>query len=439
MATPIRTKPLGIQGKLLLCLAALLVAFSVVGIIGGAVRSHDQSIEAASQKASALADQMDAVWDYIETHQGVVAETDEAATSANGYVCIISAKSVAARFSDMSESTIRYTSLQPRNTDDAPDDFERAAMELFEQDPTVVAYENVDNSTGTDQYRYLRPIRIEQSCLTCHGSPKGELDWLGYTKEGYAVGDLVGAISISEPMDTYYQASWREVGDWLALLLVGLAIATIVMFSVVDVVVLRPVSALSEAMHAFTNGETAHRVDEPRGNDEVAQLGRDFNGMADELEDLYSGLEQRVEQRTAELEGLNATLSDMLTNQQQNLELAVERLREEREAMARRSLEPLNLGEFVFDQAKYTVTKRGESISLTPKEFSILYTLACRAGEVVTQRELVEAAWGEDYTEQMAGLAVYVRRIRKKIEDNPAEPQFLLTVWGEGYTFKTGD
>ena len=48
-------------------------------------------------------------------------------------------------------------------------------------------------------------------------------------------------------------------------------------------------------------------------------------------------------------------------------------------------------------------------------------------------------AMRDRYTEQMAGLAVYVRRIRKKIEDNPAEPQFLLTVWGEGYTFKTGD
>lgn len=115
-------------------------------------------------------------------------------------------------------------------------------------------------------------------------------------------------------------------------------------------------------------------------------------------------------------------------------------LRRERQAarMAERkqSLSAVCSGRFEFDQAKFVVRKDGEPIQLTPKEFNILFTLACNENEAVSQQQLVETAWGEEFQGESTSLAVYVRRIRKKIEDDPSQPCHLLTCWGSGYMWQ---
>lgn len=115
-------------------------------------------------------------------------------------------------------------------------------------------------------------------------------------------------------------------------------------------------------------------------------------------------------------------------------------IRRERQAarMAERKQNPSTLvsGRFEFDQAKFIVKKDGMPIQLTPKEFNILFTLACNANEVVSQQQLVETAWGEEYQGEVTSLAVYARRIRKKIEDDPSNPEHLITCWGSGYMWQ---
>ena len=116
-------------------------------------------------------------------------------------------------------------------------------------------------------------------------------------------------------------------------------------------------------------------------------------------------------------------------------------LRRERQAarMAERkqNLTTLTVGRYEFDQSRFVVRKDGTPIQLTPKEFSILFTLACNADEPVSQQQLVETAWGEEYQGEITSLAVYVRRIRKKIEDDPSQPQHLMTCWGSGYMWQS--
>ncbi|MBE6465627.1 DUF3365 domain-containing protein [Denitrobacterium detoxificans] len=434
-----RGKGFGVQGRLILHLAIVVVVLSSAGMAIAFQQSRSQAYDSATEKATALADQMEAVWDYVETHQDAISADASQGSSSSGYICIISVKSVAANFSDVSTSSIRYTSLRPRNVLDEPDSFEREAMEQFKANPLLTSYGAIDSSTGDELYRYMRPVRIDQSCLSCHGGPEGERDALGYAKEGYAIGDLAGALSISESMDVYYGESEGQFASWLVISFACLIVAVVAMFAIVKKVVLKPVSAMSKATKRFSEGETSYRVEVPRRNDEVASLARDFNGMADEIEDLYSGLEKRVEERTVELERINATLSDALAAEREDKTRALERLKAEREEMSRRVFEPFSVGDFVFDRAKYAVSKRGQAVPLTPKEFSIVFALASRAGEVVSQQELVREAWGEEYSVEMVGLAVYVRRIRKKIEDDPAHPTVILTIWGEGYTFAVHD
>ena len=97
--------------------------------------------------------------------------------------------------------------------------------------------------------------------------------------------------------------------------------------------------------------------------------------------------------------------------------------------------ETLKVGEFEFDSVRQTLALNGTSVQLTPKEFQILYTLALRPETVMSKEELIEAVWGKEYLDDAISIAVYVRKIREKIEQNPAKPRYLKTAWGMGYSF----
>ncbi len=96
----------------------------------------------------------------------------------------------------------------------------------------------------------------------------------------------------------------------------------------------------------------------------------------------------------------------------------------------------LEIGDFSIDLATYKVKVRGEEIHLTPKEFELLTYLARNDGKVLTHRNLLAAVWGGNFTEQTEYLRVFVGNLRKKIEPNPAKPQYILTEPWVGYRFK---
>ena len=110
---------------------------------------------------------------------------------------------------------------------------------------------------------------------------------------------------------------------------------------------------------------------------------------------------------------------------------AVRRVR----APARPEDAPIEIGEIRLDPVKRRVTKRGEGIKLTRKEFDILYCLMTRAGRVVTYAKLLTAVWGAECREEVEYLRTFVRQLRKKIEDDPSNPLYLLTDVYVGYRF----
>ena len=97
--------------------------------------------------------------------------------------------------------------------------------------------------------------------------------------------------------------------------------------------------------------------------------------------------------------------------------------------------ETLKVGEFEFDSVRQALALNGTLVQLTPKEFQILYTLALKPETVMSKEELIEAVWGKEYLDDAISIAVYVRKIREKIEQNPAKPRYLKTAWGMGYSF----
>lgn len=81
------------------------------------------------------------------------------------------------------------------------------------------------------------------------------------------------------------------------------------------------------------------------------------------------------------------------------------------------------------------VCRDGMDISLTPKEFDILYFLARNRGEVFTKEQIYQAVWENDYLLDDSNIMAFIRKLRKKIEPNPDSPEYILTIWGIGYKF----
>jgi two-component system KDP operon response regulator KdpE len=95
----------------------------------------------------------------------------------------------------------------------------------------------------------------------------------------------------------------------------------------------------------------------------------------------------------------------------------------------------LTIGSITLDQEAHTVTKNGGGIKLTGTEFSLLALFMRNAGKVLTHRYLLEQVWGPAYAEETQYTRVHVGNLRKKIEDDPSKPDFILTESGIGYRF----
>ena len=95
-----------------------------------------------------------------------------------------------------------------------------------------------------------------------------------------------------------------------------------------------------------------------------------------------------------------------------------------------------NDGYLTVDVVRRTVHVKGKKIHLTPTEFKLVAILLENAGRVVTQKELLEQVWGEEYADDIYYPRVYISQLRRKIEPNAAEPMYILTEHRIGYRFE---
>jgi two-component system, OmpR family, KDP operon response regulator KdpE len=98
----------------------------------------------------------------------------------------------------------------------------------------------------------------------------------------------------------------------------------------------------------------------------------------------------------------------------------------------------IRIGEIQLDPARREVYKAGSFIHLTPKEFDLLHYLMAHAGLPITHTRLLNAVWGPEYGDEVEYLRTFMRQLRKKLEDAPADPRYLLTDIQIGYRFWEG-
>src|SRR5438045_9656837 len=109
---------------------------------------------------------------------------------------VVVAWSVAQEYASKHNMTFRTPSLNPRDSKNQADEFERKALESFQRDPSLAEYSERSEENGKDTMKYAQAVRLTQDCLLCHGDPVGEKDPFGYAKEGMKVGDLRGAFVV---------------------------------------------------------------------------------------------------------------------------------------------------------------------------------------------------------------------------------------------------
>ncbi|MDP4162564.1 MAG: response regulator YycF [Bacillota bacterium] len=99
----------------------------------------------------------------------------------------------------------------------------------------------------------------------------------------------------------------------------------------------------------------------------------------------------------------------------------------------------IEVGALTIHPDAYVVSKRGETIELTHREFELLHYLAKHIGQVMTREHLLQTVWGYDYYGDVRTVDVTVRRLREKIEDSPSHPTWIVTRRGVGYYLRNPD
>lgn len=320
----------GIRFKIAVSIGVIMVALMAVDILWNLSLQNAQAENEAREKAEVLAAEMRAAWDFVDMNQEVINRAEDGTFRTKHLVCVVAAKSISMLFTTETDYSIRFTNDTPRQAANAPDAFEQEALAAFNADPDRKAFWRVvDAGDGTRVFRYTEPLYVTESCLECHGDPVGELDQYGYPKEGMQVGQVGGAMSITEPMGIYAAGIQDSMTQQAIMVLFMMVAAFIGLYFVTSRLVLQPIDELRSAAGAVGKGDFNYTLTVPdpgeRPRDELAELTGEFDRMARDLEALYADLEGQVRSKTDDLMVLN----DMLNYQKRELKVALDRLGDE--------------------------------------------------------------------------------------------------------------
>ena len=320
----------GIRFKIAVSIGVIMIALMAVDILWNLSLQNAQAENEAREKAEVLAAEMRAAWDFVDMNQEVINRAEDGAFRTKHLVCVVAAKSISMLFTSETDYSIRFTNDTPRQAANAPDAFEQEALAAFNADPDRKAFWRVvDAGDGTRVFRYTEPLYVTESCLECHGDPVGELDQYGYPKEGMQVGQVGGAMSITEPMGIYAAGIQDSMMQQAIMVLFMMVAAFIGLYFVTSQLVLQPIDELRNAAGPVGKGDFNYTLTVPdpgeRPRDELAELTGEFDRMARDLEALYADLEGQVRSKTDDLMVLN----DMLNYQKRELKVALDRLGDE--------------------------------------------------------------------------------------------------------------
>ena len=99
--------------------------------------------------------------------------------------------------------------------------------------------------------------------------------------------------------------------------------------------------------------------------------------------------------------------------------------------------EVLAVGDVLLDERAHAVRVRGEPIKIPSKEFELLRVLLGHAGQAISRERVIELVWGSDFASGRRNLHTHMKRLRQRIERDPTNPEYIITIRGFGYRFAT--
>ena len=290
-----------LRTKIAVLVLGVVAVFLCANVLWESSRGAELEEAELVQQARALSANMEAVWEFMNKNQDKINYDSTGNFEFKGLQCSIAGRSVGAFFSRDTDYSVHYVSDTPRNVADTPDDFEQAAIDAFRSDMAPSECYGYAETDGRRVFRYIEPMVLEASCLSCHGEPAGEIDLSGYPREGLPEGYIYGALSMEIPTEAFTAASNENatlnIGFSLALIVACVTIIS----AAISHLVTRPLAHVRGAMEDVGRGDYSARLAEDPSSDEMAVLSRGFNDMVAQLEESHDHLEELVDARTDEL------------------------------------------------------------------------------------------------------------------------------------------
>lgn len=314
-----------LRTRFIILMVGILAVSLVLNLFWSSYNQKKQAETEMREKAYVLSQQLDAVWEFMAINQDLINYDADGNYNFKGLHCSLVGKSIGKLFGKKTDYVIRYINFNPRNKADSPDEFEGSALNLFFADKEKTEYYDITEYEGKDSFRYLAPMRIDNTCLECHGEPAGELDVLGYPKEGWKIGDLGGAISIVMPIDIYEEITQTNVLQEVAFFFILTLLFILLMYYATARLVTNPLQKFKNNIEKVKEGDLDIHLEDMDAVGEIKDLADHFGDMTIQLQNLYTNLENKVEQRTEDL----ARANSILESQRIQLEEVNRRLRED--------------------------------------------------------------------------------------------------------------
>lgn len=299
-------RSLRINVRIVVLLAVLFLVSLMLNIGWSHYAQMSQAEKELLEKSQIMSKQMLAVWDFTDLNQAKIDTDADGSYNFKGIYCVIAGKGINALFTRDTDYIVRYIKPNPRNQADCPDDFETKAIESFEANKSeyyaITAYE------GQDVFRYVLPVYMKSSCLSCHGGPAGELDITGHEKEGLALGDFGGTISIIMPIHSYMSGIESNIFYQSIYFFLVILTVIIIIYVAITHLITRPLTQLEHAAEQIESGCLSVDVSGINATGEMRDLALRFQSMAAQLDILYNDLESQVEDRTEQLKKINQIL-----------------------------------------------------------------------------------------------------------------------------------
>lgn len=289
-------------------IAGIIVTMMAINLLWSLAQYRRQAEAEMKEKAAVIAQQLIATRTFIANKQDVINWDSSGRYEFKHLNPAAVGKGIGDIFNQHSGYQFKQTRLQVRDPENAPDNFEIEMLKHLAGNPATTEVWGNDVVNGTKVFRYLVPLYYDESCMPCHGKPAGETDVAGYNKEGHSPGDFAGALSIVFPMTAFEANIQANVMTQVSFILIIVLTTIGAIYIMMEHIIITPIKELTTKVVELGNGQLSAQINEIYTYDEIKSLAKEFNSMADRLQQLYNELEDKVAERTKLLSEANLQL-----------------------------------------------------------------------------------------------------------------------------------